>query len=234
MIIGINANLIKDSGEIFNRLADNYCEAVCRAGGTPVVLPCIDDIKKIPFLLKRVDGLILSGGADLHPSCYGEKLLPQTKPLLIKKQRFDLALAQYAWRKRMPTLAICYGIQLLNVSRGGTLFQNIERRLKTPSHKKSFHRVYINEGNLLYKIIKNNIILVNSFHHQAIKKEGRGLIVSAKSEDGLIEGVESNDPKRFFIGVQWHPERMKDNKESCRLFHALISRARNPTSYLFP
>lgn len=227
MIIGINSNLIKAEGKIFDRLALNYPEAVIKAGGIPVILPCVKSIKVISAYLETIDGLVISGGRDLHPAIYNEKLLPQTKTVLEDKQWFDLRLIRLAWRKRIPTLAICYGAQLINVALGGTLFQDIKTQLKLSSHNNRTHRVYISENSFLYKIIKKPWVQTNSFHHQAIKDIGLGLRISAKSEDGLIEAIEASDRNRFFIGVQWHPERMTNNPDMLALFQELILRAKS-------
>lgn len=224
MLIGINSNLIKAEGDtIFNRLAVAYCSAVAQAGGTPIILPCVKSAKIISSLLETIDGLIISGADDPHPSLYGEKLLPQTKLVFEDKQWADLKLIRLAWRKRIPTLGICYGMQLINVAFGGTLFHDIRTQLKLPSHKNRTHGVYISEDSVFYKIVRKPWIKTNSVHHQAIKELGKGLRISARSEDGLIEGIEADDKNRFFIGVQWHPERILDKKESKLLFKRLVS-----------
>lgn len=227
MIIGINSNLIKAEGKIFDRLAMDYSSAITQAGGIPVILPCIRNSKIISAFLETIDGLVISGGGDTHPATYGEKLLLQTKPVFEDKQWFDLKLICLAWHKRIPTLAICYGAQLLNVALGGTLFQDIKTQLKLSSHNNRTHRVYISENSFLYKIIKKPWVQTNSFHHQAINEVGAGLCISAKSEDGLIEAIEASGHKRFFIGVQWHPERMMDNRDMMNLFRELIIQAKS-------
>jgi putative glutamine amidotransferase len=226
MIIGINCAFVKCEGRYLNRLADDYCRAIYKAGATPLILPCINNLGLIKQYINLIDGLLLSGAPDIHPSYYKEKILPQTKPILKEKQDFDIELVKTAWDKKIPILAICYGAQLLNVSLGGTLFQDITAQLKVKSHRNKIHKVYISEGSALYQIVSKSNITVNSFHHQAIKKLGRELKISAKTSDGIIEAVEPKDRTRFVIGVQWHPERMPDNPIMTRLFSALVKAAR--------
>jgi putative glutamine amidotransferase len=214
----------KDSD--YCQLPENYYQAVRRAGGLPIILPSITDKKTISELLGLIDGLVFSGGDDIHPSVYGEKILPKTNLILKTKQQFDFELVRQAWRKRIPTLGICYGSQLMNVALGGTLIQDIKRDLSLDSHSFTKHRLYILETSLLYNIIRKTTINVNSLHHQAIRETGKNLRINARSDDGLIEGIESTRLGQFFIGVQWHPEKIKNTPESKSLFKELIRQAK--------
>jgi len=238
-VIGINANLTDDKKYI--RLYHDYCTAILKAGGIPFVIPSLKlsnstfrNNKLLEEIIGKIDGLLLSGGDDLSPACYDEKPLKgKIKLIPDTKQIFDLQLTKSAFRKKIPILGICYGIQLLNVALGGDLFQDIPSQMKTAGiHTNTFHKVYICEGTLLYRIMRQKTIRVNSLHHQAIKTPGKNLMINARSEDCIIEGVEipyhlkkNYSYNKFCMGVQWHPERILDRKEQLRLFQALVQAA---------
>ncbi|MEK7449105.1 MAG: gamma-glutamyl-gamma-aminobutyrate hydrolase family protein [Planctomycetota bacterium] len=235
-VIGINANLTKDGSD---HLHQDYSRAVIKAGGLPLILPVVPTTALVKALLKKVDGLILSGsGYDINPHTYGEKKMPQTKWMPPAKEFFDLTLVRLALRKKIPLLAICHGLQVLNVVLGGTLIQNIATQLKgsRPHRDGASHKVYLHDFSRLYRIINScpdvtavvKIIKTNSFHHQAIKELGRGLMINARAEDGLIEGVELVKRDQFVIGLQWHPERLISRPEQLALFKALIKSASVP------
>lgn len=226
MLIGINCDMVRKKDSDYCQLPENYYQAIRKAGGTPIMLPSICRKAMVSKLLDLIDGLLFSGGDDIHPSVYGEKILPKTKLILKGKQAFDFELVRQAWRKRIPTLGICYGSQLMNVALGGTLIQDIKRDLSLGSHSFTKHRLYLLETSILYNIIRKPSISVNSLHHQAINKVGKNLRISARSDDGLIEGIESALPNHFFIGVQWHPEKIMETNASRRLFKALITQAK--------
>ena len=140
------------------------------------------------------------------------------------KQRFDLALAKSAIKRKMPILGTCYGAQLINVVLGGNLFQDIATQIKSAiGHRKSSHKVYLCEGTLLHRIVGKKYIITNSTHHQSIKTPGKDLVINARAEDGIIEGIET--PDGFCLGLQWHPERMMDSKEQVGLLRAFIQYA---------
>ncbi len=233
-VIGITSDLVTQSyigipkGRArFVRIHLPYAEAITRAQGIPFVIPPSHDKQVIKYIIPRLQGLLIHGGNDLAPALYGEKPLPQIKPIDPVRQGFDLQLIRLAWQKKLPILAICYGVQLINVARGGTLFQNLATQLKgTLPHRRRPHRVYINPLSRLGKLLKAKTLKVNSFHHQTVKHLGKGLTINALSEDGLIEGIESIDPRHFLLGVQWHPERMLDDTVQCRLFQALVRASR--------
>jgi len=219
--IGISVSFVQNK---YLHLQKDYCESVYRAGGAPVLIPCVEPSLAAGYL-NRIDALLLSGGDDLNPFLYSEKPI-QGKVKLVARAReiFDLQLVRLALKRGIPMLGICYGAQLLNVVLGGSLFQHILTQVKTAvRHKYSAHKVYLCEGTLLHGIIGKKSVMTNSFHHQAIKEPGRNLRISARSEDTLIEAIELPPvTNRFCIGVQWHPERMPDNKDQLRLFDAFV------------
>lgn len=193
-----------------------YSEAVHRAGGTPIILPFFPDIAS--NMLDLVDGLILTGGADIDPTRFDESTVhPKTYGILADRDEAELHLASTAIDRDMPLLGICRGIQVLNVALGGTLYQDIPDQFSDEiGHRQHEHDIPADEpghsvtvapGSLLERTYGKAVIPVNSFHHQAVKDVAAGLTATGASSDGLVEAVESS-MHRFVLGVQWHPELM--------------------------
>ena len=212
----------------------DYEESVRRAGGEPrVVDPSAGTIDE---LMNGVDGLLLTGGGDVEPKLYGEQPHPTFDAAEEGRDAFEIELARRANASDLPLLAICRGIQVLNVARGGTLVQDIPDQMpesgvhsiKEPSFAIA-HDVWIASGTLLERLMRERLesdtCPVNSRHHQAVKTVGDGLVVSATAPDGIIEAVE--DPtRRFCLGVQWHPENFYRTGEFRGLFEGFIEAAR--------
>ncbi len=226
-IIGINCDYEEEGKQPYSFTNKAYSEAVIAAGGIPFLLPVIKDKNDVKFLLKKIDGLLLTGGNDVPPQRYGEERHERTVCVHPDKDNSDIALVETAIRMKNPILAICYGAQLVNVALGGSLIQDIPSEVKTPIiHKDSknercTHTITIEKNSLLYQIIGTDCIKANSTHHQAIKRLGNGLKDTAHTEDGIIEAIEWKDYP-FLVGVQWHPERMADSPHHLALFKALI------------
>lgn len=209
-----------------------YLRAVEKAGGLPVVVPPLD-LEAVEPLLAQVAGVCLSGGPDLDPVAYGAKPHPSLGPVNDALDRFEIELARQADARGLPVLAVCRGMQALNVARGGTLHQHLPDRPGTTSaHRQSepgdevTHAVRIATGSRLASLMGSEAAEVNSFHHQAIDELGRGLRAVAWSGDGVIEGVEA--PARdFLVGVQWHAETL-DRPEQSALFAGLVGAASAP------
>jgi len=209
-------------------LADAYIRAVAAAGGVPVVLPNLPDFQLIDGYLKMLDGLVLSGGADVAPSYYGQKSCPETVIAEKKRDEFELLLLEKALKRKMPIFCICRGHQLLNVLLGGTLYQDISHYSRNalahadPGQTNGvMHPVRLLDYSLLKKIVGEPVIECNSSHHQAVDKPGKELIITALSPDGVIEGLElAGYP--FLISVQWHPERIYRRRHSRRLFREFV------------
>jgi putative glutamine amidotransferase len=222
--------------EMFS-LRDDYVRAVETAGGLPLVLAPgtpEDAPAMAAAYLDRVQALVLSGGADVDPKLYGEARHPTVKRVFPERDAFELALCREALRRDMPTLAICRGHQLLNIATGGTLFQDIASQVEAavvhdPDQERweRCHDVDLLPGTRLRDILGQERVAVNSFHHQAVKELGKGLVLSARgSDDGVIEGMEMPD-RKFMIGVQWHPESFWDKQPGFQpLFRALVNAAR--------
>ncbi len=214
-------------------LRARYVRAIEAAGGLPLILPITDNHRHIDRLLKMVDGLLLTGsGPDLDPKLYQETKRYRFKIMSQERTGFELALAKQAVERELPTLGICGGMQLLNVAAGGSLYQDLPAQLKPlikhqqpASATEPSHWVTVTPGTRLHGIVKSKKIRVNSSHHQSVKHVGPGLVINARAEDGVIEGLESPDHP-FLVGVQWHPEFLyTTDAVSRRLFTKLLAAA---------
>ena len=226
-LIGITGNY----GEKGCELAEGYYLSVLRAGGTPVVIPPHSDGEALIALLDTLDGIVFSGGGDINPLLLGEEPLPQLHGVCPQRDEPELFLMREAFHRGLPTLGICRGIQLMAAALGGKVWQDISLA-PTPSPRRgekeslpprgevgggaikhsqempreyASHTVGIEQGSLLYNIIRYRELRVNSFHHQAVSEPGPHLKVAARAADGIIEAVESSEHKAL-LGVQWHPE----------------------------
>lgn len=235
-VIGITPSLMRDTQPhgVFERylLSANYPAAVLAAGGIPVVLPPQDD--HAGALLARLDGLLLSGGADIDPAVYGDTdVHPTTYGISPLRDRFEFALLREALDRNLPILGICRGIQVLNVGLGGTLYQDIADQFgRELLHRQqdagieaseAGHTVTATDGGLLAEIYGSTTIATNSFHHQAVKSIAPDLVVEARSDDGLVEAV-SLPGRSFVLAVQWHPEMIFErHPEHLRPFERLVA-----------
>ncbi len=218
--IGISSNFMHADPQrpVFKGMTLQYVEerlalAVHRAGAMPVGLPDLKDPAASEALLARVDGLVLSGGADLSPTSYGEEpLRPEWSGDAIR-DTYELALVQGARARGLPILGVCRGIQLLNVALGGTINQNLVDDHGTNSHRRivgtfegTEHDIDLNAGSLVAKATGEEVHEARCHHHQAIDRLGDGLVVTASARDGVPEAIELEDDDRWVLGVQWHPE----------------------------
>jgi len=200
-----------------------YVQAVERAGARPLLVPPSDE--GVEETLDALDGLLLSGGADLDPESYGADPHPETAGLRPERDRAELALLDAALARDMPVLAVCRGLQVLNVARGGDLVQHLPEVVGNEKHREvkgafSDHPVRVEPGSKLGTLLGDSAPAKSS-HHQGVGRLGEGLREVAWAEDGTVEGLE--DPqKRFAVGVLWHPEAGEDTK----LFDALVAEAR--------
>ncbi len=210
-----------------------YTTAVAQAGGLPLVLVPVDDVEAVTG---RVDGLLLSGGGDVEPSRYGAEWHDTVYGVDPARDEFELALVEAARARRLPTLAICRGLQVLNVALGGSLIVDIPSQVggalghaRVGEHARERHQpVAVDPGCRLAAVVGERVS-VNSIHHQAIDQLGEGLRVVARSPDGIVEGVEHEDPAWPMWAVQWHPEFLAEEHDEARaLFSALVEAARGP------
>ena len=215
------------------RLNEAYVQAARGAGVVPVVVPPVDPGALGP-ILDAVAGVILTGGEDVDPAAYRAATSPKSLEPHRPRDACELALARAAMERGLPTLAICRGIQVVNVAFGGTLVQDIASERPSPiDHDQSaartdrLHDVDIAPGSKLAAAVGATRISVNSSHHQAVDRAADGLSVTARSPDGIIEGVEWEGDDWWMLGVQWHPEELVgDAKEWDRgLFRAFAEQA---------
>ena len=211
-----------------------YMRAIERAGGLPVALPPLKN-ENVEPLLDQLSGLLLTGGPDLDPACYGAEPHPELGPIDHDVDVFEVALCRQADRRGMPILGICRGAQVLNVARQGSLIQHlpeilssgaIEHRQVEPGDRTT-HVVQVAPDSGLAQTTGGGPVDVNSFHHQAIDRLGLGLRAVAWAQDGVIEAIEADEEQggHFVLGVQWHAETLIEEAEQLALFERLVAAA---------
>lgn len=209
----------------------NYCNAIRQAGGIPVILPLELSEEEAATVAEKFDGLLLSGGPDIHPFLFGEETLKGCGDVSFLRDSVEIALFHHMYNRRKPVLGICRGAQLMNIALGGDIYQDINSQLQgepriahiQPFHySAASHHVSVAEGSLLRRITGSDTIEVNSAHHQAVRNTAPGALVSARSADGLTEALELPGYP-FLLGVQWHPEYLYENYAHARsLFQAFV------------
>lgn len=236
--IGITMRLELQTGRFY--LGRDYSEAVEASGGVPVHISLIPKREYITEVLADLDGILLPGSnTDVDPHYYGEEPHHRLGPVIPVKDETDMLVLDEAERRNLPVLAICFGMQILNVVRGGTLVQDIESQIKgsikheqgIPATRNS-HSLKIAKGNLLADLVavKNATgpIRINSSHHQALGKVGKNLKAIAWAKDGVIEGIQDTRKNKFLLGVQWHPEVSVDFDDLSReIFELFVEKCRS-------
>lgn len=214
-------------------LASDYCNAVLKAGGIPVIIPQIEEPERLLELLDRLDGVMFSGGCDVDPKCYGERVKSYCGTLIPRRDEEEALLCRAAFKKKLPVLGICRGLQIMVVGCGGSLYQDLARENDAAEHFALMyprncvsHKINLKPDSKLREIFGADSIGVNSYHHQGVKSLPSGAKAAAESSDGVIEAVEFTGGHPFAIGVQWHPEMMFDSKEQMKLFEAFIEAAK--------
>lgn len=221
-------------GQDWNYLAGDCVYFIEHAGGTPVIIPQCAKMEDLVPLLEKLDGVLISGGHDVGPENYGAVPKGYCGTIMPMRDRQDIFVARYmAIECQKPVLGICRGVQVLNTMAGGKLYQDLEIEGSFEHHFGSiyprnvgWHTVELKPGSWLSKIYGREILSVNSFHHQAVKTAGSGMIITAVSGDGVIEAIESSGDK-FVVGVQWHPEMMYDSPEQHLLARAFVEECQN-------
>jgi putative glutamine amidotransferase len=216
----------------------SYLNAIQQAGGVPVPVPPQLSPAARAEILTHVQGVLLTGGGDVDPARFGEAPHSTTSEVSAARDTLEIDLTRWALGERVPLLAVCRGLQVLNVALGGSLYQDIPSEPGSPlDHSQTAlqgkarniptHQVKVRDGSRLAGILGALEVDVNSFHHQAIRRLGQGLADVAWAPDSIVEGVELVDDGQFVVGVQWHPEELVDNDGAAfNLFAALVQRAR--------
>ena len=228
-MIGISTSLTSDNCgafALYPRIYVNkdYVDAVIKNGGIPLIIPMTVDKETIIEQMSMVDGLILSGGHDVFPHNYGEEPKQNLGEVLPIRDKYDFMLLSEAKKRKIPILGICRGCQIINVFEGGSLYQDLSYIDHSPEMKT--HTAIVEKGTKIYEIFGENEIMINSFHHQALKDIAKEYKVTVRAKDGVVEAIENmNYP--FLVGVQWHPEMLhKHHDDANKIFKALIDEAR--------
>lgn len=236
-LIGVTADLSEVSNksdqpqEATFFIPQRYVSAIERAGALALILPPNASPAAVRRMTAPLDGLVITGGNfDIDPKCYGEKPIRELREVKARRTEFELEVTGHALKKDLPILGICGGAQAINVALGGSLYQDIAAQIagagaheQSASKERGGHRIDIVAGSRLHAIVERRKVEVNTTHHQAVKKVGRGLMINATAEDGVVEGIESTR-HRWVLGVQWHPEvlapRRKDQQQIFSCFVA--------------
>ncbi len=231
-LIGISAN--RKEGQ--SCIAETYVQAILKAGGAPVLIPVITDLEALSAIMKDLDGLVMSGGGDINPLYLDEEPIPQLQDVDTYRDEYDLIILRLAINRQVPIMGICRGHQMINVAFGGSVFQDIHIQSdhKLLKHSQSLpreqasHSIKIIEGNSRLRQLfgSDDTLLVNSFHHQAVKTLAPEFIETAKAPDGINEAMEHQEKEIF--SVQWHPEAMatNDDEQMLKLFKQEVEAAR--------
>jgi putative glutamine amidotransferase len=223
---------VQDAEKRRYTLGKNYVHSLIACGAAPILLPTSLDRDTWRALYSEADGVLLTGGGDVEPDVFEEEKHPATDDINPERDDIEIALARWALADDKPMFAICRGIQVVNVALGGSLIQDIPTQYgQRIEHRGSvigaardhvLHEVCIEPGARITEVFGPGNVGVNSFHHQAIKALGDGLIVTSRAPDGIIESVEMPD-RRYYLGVQWHPEEMTAGRaDMLALFQAFV------------
>ena len=227
---------VQDSERRRFSMAHGYIQSVIAAGAVPLMIPVTLDTGILRELYQSCGGVLLTGGDDVDPVLFGEVPHEKTEGIDPVRDHVEMLMSQWAVADDKPLFAICRGIQVMNVALGGTLIQDVPSqhqdarfdiqhngRYEAASRSTVLHQVCVEPHSQLANIVGAGDVGVNSFHHQAAKKAGDGLIVTARSKDGLIEALEMPD-RKFYLGVQWHPEEMTtERQDMLQLFKQFVA-----------
>lgn len=213
-------------------LGRDYSEALTGLGAVPFHISLIPNRDYISEALRNLDGILLPGSdTDVDPLRFGEEPHPKLKKVVPEKDATDLLVLEEAEKLRLPVFGICFGMQVINVWRGGTLIQDIESQVPgcikheqgKPLERNS-HSLEVDRGSLISKLASAKNPLVNSHHHQSVKDLGKNLKATSRTKDGVIESIEDTENGRFLFGVQWHPElSWKTDDFSSKIFQVFIN-----------
>src|SRR5919106_858937 len=229
-IVALNADFVNRSGDkpAFTFVAAGYYDAISKVGGIPLIVPPLEDDDDLERLLQQVNGVVLVGGADLDPRRDGWMLHPTIRPLAQRRELFDRRLMRMIADRRQPVFGIGSGMQLLNVTMGGTLLLHIPEDRPTalphhdpldPAHR---HTLEITPNSLMERVYGDGELRVNSMHHMAIDDVAQDFEITARCPDGIVEAIESRNPDWFAIGTQFHPEANTASALDLRVFEEFV------------
>ncbi len=236
-LIGLPARMDPGKDELY--LSRDYPDAIRSSGGVPVILPLLDEARALKPVAVRLEGLLLTGSySDVDPVRYGAERNPKCGPAQPLRDAVDFFLLESAFERKIPILAICFGLQSLNVFLGGSLIQDIPLVLNTSirhsdpaSRGRPSHPVEIEPGSVLAPLARSPRPMVNSTHHQAADRLAAGLAVIARAPDGIVEAIAGSDPLHWILAVQWHPEKSYSyDVFSKNIFDLFIARCRAESS----
>jgi putative glutamine amidotransferase len=233
-LIGVSTSITVGARPERAYVNSTYLHAVQHAGGVPVALPPQLSPASMRQLAAELGGLLLTGGGDIDPALFNEAPHAMLYDVAPSRDTLETAVLHVALERGLPVLAVCRGLQVLNVALGGGLYQDVGTdpgtqipHSQTEPRDQPTHKVKVAPGSRLAETLGTDELEVNSMHHQAIKRLGRGLTAVAWAPDQIVEGAELDDPARFVLGVQWHPEELVGHSEPARrLFAALVAAAR--------
>lgn len=226
-VIGITARVEKDQTYTLDPV---YAKAILQSGGLPLIVPIVDE-EDIPLLCERLDGLIVTGGGDINPTLYNEEPHPALGAVYPGSDQYEKELILEFLKLDKPFMGMCRGLQMLNITLGGTNYQDLEsefegtlyQHLQLAMRTHRTHSVELEEDSRLYEIMGEKKFHVNSFHHQGVNKVSDKLRVAARAADGLVEALES-DHYQFVVGIQWHPEEfaLQGDQASINIFKRFV------------
>lgn len=232
-LIGLTSQDEVIKGTTLNKINYTYIRALEAAGAIALIIPNFKNIEDSREIINRLDGIIFTGGEDISPLLFNEEPLKETTEISYNRDRMEMELLRLAYKKKLPILGICRGLQVINVFLGGTLYQDIPSQIENAHGHVSamdltegYHSIDLIKETRLFDIIKEEKIAVNSQHHQSIKDLGEGLKISCKAPDGVIEGIESIDSDRFLLGLQFHPEVMVKDERFLNIFSSFVKECR--------
>jgi putative glutamine amidotransferase len=235
-LIGITTSRIRlRSGAVVHGATETYLKALARAGAHPVLLPLGLPEAALTALLARLDGILFTGGGDVHPQRYGSRLIPEVNSIDEDRDRVEIHLLQETVARQTPFLGICRGLQVINVALGGTLYEDIPAQHPDAIKHDYFteagwprdhaaHAVDLEPGSRIAALLEMRSLTVNSLHHQGVRELAPGLLAAAYAPDGVLEAFEL-PTQPFGLAVQWHPECLPDDPTQCRLFEAFVRSA---------
>lgn len=230
-LIGVNADYrsAKKDSPAFSYLCAGYCHSLAKVGGIPIVIPPLEDEHDINRILDLVEGVVMVGGGDLDPRRDGFMVHPSVRMLDPRREEFDRTLVDLIARRRLPVFGIGVGMQLLNVSQGGSLFLHVPEDMPRalphldpidPAHR---HALEVEPGSLMERVYGEGEIRVNSMHHMAVDDVAPGFAVTARCPDGIVEAIETVRDDWFAMGTQFHPESDSASALDLRIFEEFLA-----------